>query len=86
MVKLIFDLAEQGVWASKIKEKLGWYSKWDINKAMSYSEFEDLEDALQMQCFKKIKGDFIITRDEKFRKISDKAISPKDFINNMGGQ
>jgi len=39
-----------------------------------------------MQCFKKIKGDFIITRDEKFRKISDKAISPKDFINNMGGQ
>ena len=61
-------------------------TKQDINKAMSYSEFEDLEDALQMQCFKKIKGDFIITRDEKFRKISDKAISSKDFISNMGGQ
>jgi len=47
---------------------------------MSFSEFADLEDALQMQCLKKIKGDFIITGDEKFRKITDKAISPKDFI------
>lgn len=61
-------------------------TKQDINKAMSYSEFEDLEDALQMQCFKKIKGDFIITRDEKFQKISDRAISPKDFISKIGGQ
>lgn len=55
-------------------------TKHDIEKAMSFSEFEDLEDALQMQCLKKIKGDFIITRDEKFRKITHKAISPKDFI------
>lgn len=55
-------------------------TKQDIEKAISFSEFTDLEDALQMQCFKKIKGDFIITRDKKFQNISDKAISPKDFI------
>lgn len=61
-------------------------TKQDINKAMSFSEFEDLEDALQMQCLKKIKGDFIITRDEQFRKICDKAISPKDFISKAVGQ
>lgn len=55
-------------------------SKKDIEKAMSFPEFADLEDALQMQCLKKIKGNFIITRDKKFQMISDKAISPKDFI------
>lgn len=58
-------------------------TKQDIEKAMSLTEFTDLEDALQMQCLKKLKGDFIITRDEKFQKISDKAISPKDFILNF---
>lgn len=57
-------------------------SKQDIEKAMSFAEFKDLEDALQMRCLKKIKGDFIITRDENFQKISDKAISPKDFVQN----
>ena len=55
-------------------------TKQDIEKAMSLSEFTDLEDALQMQCLKKIKGDYIITRDDKFQKISDKAISPEAFI------
>ena len=58
-------------------------SKQDIEKAMSFTEFTDLEDALQMQCFKKIKGDFIITRDEKFQKISEKAISPKVFMQSI---
>jgi predicted nucleic acid-binding protein len=55
-------------------------SKKDIVKAMSFIEFTDLEDALQMQCLKKIKGDFIITRDKNFQKITDKAISPRDFL------
>lgn len=55
-------------------------SKTDIEKAMLLPEFKDFEDALQMQCLKKIKGDFIITRDDKFQKISSKAISPKEFI------
>jgi predicted nucleic acid-binding protein len=54
-------------------------TKQDIEKAMSFSEFADLEDALQMQCLKKLKGDFIITRDEKFQKITNKAISPAAF-------
>ena len=55
-------------------------TKKDIEKAMNFKEFTDLEDALQMQCLKKVKGDSIITRDEEFKKISSKAISPKDFI------
>lgn len=55
-------------------------TKQDIEKAMALPGFTDLEDALQMQCLNKIKGEFIVTRDEKFRKITSKAISPKDFI------
>ncbi len=55
-------------------------TKKDIEKAMSFSEFNDLEDALQLQSLKKIKGNYIVTRDEEFQKITDKAISPKDFI------
>lgn len=58
-------------------------TKQDIEKAMTLNEFKDLEDALQMQCVKKVKADFIITRDEEFQKISTKAISPKAFINLM---
>ncbi len=55
-------------------------TKTDIEKAMVSTEFKDLEDSLQMQCLRKIKGDFIITRDDKFQKTSSKAISPKKFI------
>jgi len=58
-------------------------TKQDIEKAMALTEFTDLEDALQMQCLKKLKGDYIITRDEEFQKITDKAVSPKDFIQNI---
>lgn len=54
-------------------------AKQDIEKAMALS-FNDLEDALQLQSLKKIKGDFIVTRDEKFQKLTDKAISPGDFV------
>ena len=57
-------------------------TKHDIKKAMNFKEFRGLEDALQMQCLKKLKGDLIITRDEKFQKITNKAISPKDFLSN----
>lgn len=55
-------------------------TKQDIEKAMSASAFEDLEDALQMQCLKKMKGTYIITRDKKFQTISEKAISPENFL------
>ena len=58
-------------------------TKQDIQKAMSFSEFADLEDALQLQSLKKIKGNYIITRDLGFQKMSDKAISPKDFIQKL---
>lgn len=58
-------------------------TKQDIEKAMSFSKFTDLEDALQLQSLKKIKGDFIVTRDEGFQKLTDKAISPKDFMHKL---
>ena len=57
-------------------------TRQDIEKAMAFSEFTDLEDALQLQCLKKIKGDYIITRDEAFQKITDKAVSPINFVQN----
>ncbi len=56
-------------------------TKQDIEKAMSLAKFDDLEDALQLQALKKSKCSYIITRDEKFLKISEKAISPKNFLN-----
>lgn len=55
-------------------------TRQDIEKAMSLSEFTDLEDALQLQCLRKIKGDYIITRDEKFQDLAEKAISPENFL------
>lgn len=58
-------------------------TKQDIEKAMSFPEFNDLEDALQFQSLKKVKGTFIITRDVEFQKLTDKAISPKDFIHRI---
>lgn len=58
-------------------------TKQDIEKAMSFSEFTDLEDALQLQSLKKVKGDFIVTRDEEFQRLTNKAISPKDFIHRL---
>ena len=59
-------------------------TKQDIEKAMAFSDCKDLEDALQMQCLNKVKGDFIITRDAEFQKISGKAISPTDFLKAFG--
>jgi predicted nucleic acid-binding protein len=55
-------------------------AKQDIEKAMTFSEFNDLEDALQLQSLKKVKGNFIITRDEKFQRLSDEAILSRDFV------
>ncbi|QSZ27792.1 PIN domain-containing protein [Aceticella autotrophica] len=57
-------------------------TRQDIEKAMAISEFNDLEDALQLQLLKKVKGNFIITRNEEFQKLTDKAISPKEFVQN----
>ncbi|KYO66924.1 putative toxin-antitoxin system toxin component, PIN family [Thermovenabulum gondwanense] len=55
-------------------------AKKDIEKALRFSEFNDLEDALQLQCAKKIKADYIVTRDERFLKLTNKAITPDEFL------
>jgi predicted nucleic acid-binding protein len=55
-------------------------TKQDIDKAMLFSEFDDLEDALQLQTLKKIKGDYVVTRDKKFQNINNKVISPSDLL------
>ncbi len=41
---------------------------------------EDLEDALQVQCARKVKADYITTRDDKLKKLISNAISPVDFV------
>ncbi|MDK2836442.1 MAG: hypothetical protein PWP21_1219 [Thermosediminibacterales bacterium] len=58
-------------------------TKKDIEKALNFPEFDDLEDALQLQCAKKIKADYIITRDRKFLKLTSKAIAPDEFLNTI---
>ena len=58
-------------------------TKKDIEKALNFPEFDDLEDALQLQCAKKIKADYIITRDRKFLKLTNKAIAPDEFLNTI---
>ncbi len=60
-------------------------TKQDLEKAMQLSQFDDLEDALQLQCLIKIKGDYLVTRDKKFLKLCDKAISPGEFLSCVGG-
>jgi predicted nucleic acid-binding protein len=81
----ILKLAEE----KKINAYLAAFSITDIyyfiNKNLSHNEsIKALEALLQMQCLRKLKGDLIITRDEKFQKITNKAISPKDFLSNKG--
>jgi predicted nucleic acid-binding protein len=55
-------------------------TKTDIFKSFEF-EYSDFEDALQTQCAKKIKADYIVTRNEKdFKDKSIKVISPENFI------
>jgi predicted nucleic acid-binding protein len=54
--------------------------KYDIKKALDLA-FSDYEDALQAQCAKKIRANYIVTRNEKDFKISPvKTISPEKFL------
>jgi predicted nucleic acid-binding protein len=55
-------------------------TKTDIKKAMMLNDFKDLEDALQFQSAKKVKADFIVTRDKEFQKICGKAIAPEMLL------
>lgn len=55
-------------------------TKTDIFKSFEL-KYTDFEDALQTQCAKKVKADYIITRNEKdFKDKSVKAISPEKFL------
>jgi predicted nucleic acid-binding protein len=45
-------------------------------------EYTDFEDALQTQCAKKIKAEYIITRNKKdFMDRSIKVVTPEEFLN-----
>lgn len=60
-------------------------TKTDIFKSFELN-FTDFEDALQTQCAKKIKADFIVIRNEKdFRDPTINVISPEKFISEVNG-
>jgi predicted nucleic acid-binding protein len=52
----------------------------DVEKALRNPSIKDLEDALQVQCARKVKADYIITRDDRLKKLVSNAISPLDFV------
>ncbi|GHU91442.1 DNA-binding protein [Clostridia bacterium] len=54
--------------------------KSDLLRAMDIN-INDLEDALVAQCAKRVRADYIVTRNEKdFTKSAVPAISPEDFL------
>ena len=57
--------------------------KNDLFKAMDL-DMDDFEDALVSQCAKKVKAEYIVTRNEKhFTNSAVKAISPQDLLNRV---
>jgi predicted nucleic acid-binding protein len=56
----------------------------DVEKALANPAIKGLEDALQVQCAKKVKADYIITRDDRLKKLVPNAISPLDFVEILG--
>ena len=55
-------------------------TKKDIIKSFEL-QYTDFEDALQTQCAKKLKADYIITRNEKdFKSLTVKVVSAEQFI------
>lgn len=55
--------------------------KTDLLRAMDI-DIPDLEDALVCQCAKKVKADFVVTRNIKdFRKSPIQPITPEDLLN-----
>ena len=56
----------------------------DVRKALNL-DFKDFEDALQAVCAKKIKAEYLITRNkEDFQKgFGIKIIDPEEFLNHM---
>ncbi|MDN5363608.1 MAG: hypothetical protein PWQ91_669 [Eubacteriales bacterium] len=60
--------------------KLVGITKRDIEKALRNSVVKDLEDALQIQCARKVKADYILTRDSELKKFITEAITPSEFV------
>ncbi len=56
--------------------------KIDFLSFVNNSDWNDLEDALQMKCAEKAQLDYIITRDKEngFKNSPVKIISPEDFL------
>lgn len=64
--------ARQGIEALLSIVKLVGITKKDVEDALRNPAIKDLEDALQLQCAKKIKAEWLITRDDKFKKLISK--------------
>ena len=53
--------------------------------ALKNSEFSDLEDCLQSECAKKVRADYIVTRNLKdFTTSEVRAVSPEKFLEIVG--
>lgn len=74
------DKAAQAIKALLNVVKLVGITKRDIEKALGNSVIKDLEDALQVQCARKIKADYIVTRDSGLKKLITEAITPSEFV------
>ncbi|AZT90030.1 PIN domain-containing protein [Caldicellulosiruptor changbaiensis] len=77
------EKARQGIEALLSIVKLVGITKKDVEDALRNPAIKDLEDALQLQCAKKIKAEWLITRDDKFKKLISKAITPFDFVHTI---
>ena len=83
VLRKYFDVVEDRKKAIKyILQMIGIVSvtKTDIFKSLEL-EYTDFEDALQAQCARKIKADYLITRNEKdFKDGTVEVISPERFV------
>jgi len=77
------EKARQGIEALLSIVKLVGISKKDVEDALRNPAINDLEDALQLQCAKKIKAEWLITRDDKLKKLVSRAITPFDFVHKI---
>ncbi|ADQ39624.1 PilT protein domain protein [Caldicellulosiruptor acetigenus I77R1B] len=77
------DIAAKAIKSLLNVVKLVGITKKEIERAMENSTINDLEDALQIQCAKKIKADFIVTHDNKLKKLIMEAISPSEFVERL---
>jgi len=61
--------------------KISEVTQRDIEKALMAKDFGDIEDALQIQCAKRINAEYIITRDKNgFKNSVISSITPKEAV------